>query len=169
MSDQADGSGHWQALGPEVVGLGSDNGWLVSWDYGSVGVGHKLGDVKWAGVANWVGNANWGSNGGGNRGSNGVSVSWSAGDSGMEGMALGGQMVGPSSDNGWLISWGHSSVRVGHKLWDAGQWANIGAGSKGHSGGNGGNGSMGKSKGGHSRVGGELGAGNSGRSKNSLK
>ena len=110
MSDQADGSGHWQALGPEVVGLGSDNGWLVSWDYGSVGVGHELGDVKWAGVANWVGNAN----GGGNGGSNGVSVSWSAGDSGMEGMALGGQMVGPSSDNGWLISWGHSSVRVGH-------------------------------------------------------
>ena len=95
MSDQADGSGHWQALGPEVVGLGSDNGWLVSW--------------------------------------------------------------------------GHSSVGVGHKLWDTGQWANVGAGSKGHSGGNGGNGSMGKSKGGHSRVGGELGAGNSGRSKNSLK
>ena len=98
-----------------------------------------------------------------------MSVSWSAGDSGMEGMALGGQMVGPSSDNGWLISWGHSTVRVGHKLWDTGQWANVGAGSKGHSGGNGGNGSMGKAKGGHSRVGGELGAGNSGRSKNSLK
>ena len=158
MSDQADGSGHWQALGPKVVSLGGDNSWLISWDHGSIGVGHKLRDVKWAGVAYWVGNANWG-NGGSNRGvkggSNGVSVSWSAGDSGMEGMALGGQMVGPSSDNGWLISWGHSSVGVGHKLGDTGQWAKVGAGSKGHSRGNGGNGSMGKSKGRYSRVGGK--------------
>ena len=41
--------GDWQTLGGEVLGLGSNLGWGVSWDNGAVGVGHQRLGV-WVGV-----------------------------------------------------------------------------------------------------------------------
>jgi len=133
----------WDSLGAQVVGAGSHDGWLVSWDNSSVGVGNQLWDTS-QGTSKWVSWAKgWHSGGNGTDGTNsGGEGGWGKGGAGywaseagtrsngsVESGSLGGQVISPGSDNSWLVSWGHSAVGVGNQLWDTSQGANVGAGS----------------------------------------
>ena len=105
-----------------MVSPGGDNSWLVSWGHGAVGVGNQSWDTS-------KGSHIWSR---GDGASNGASVSdgasgdwcnswsgnvaWSRGDSGLEGNALGCQVVGPGGDNSRLVGWGHGAIGVGHQL-----------------------------------------------------
>jgi len=75
--------------------------------------------------------------------------------------ALGAKVVSPGGNDGWLISWGHGTVRVGNQVWDTGQGADVWQGwSKSwSSGSNGADGMNSWGKGGASHWAGEAWAG----------
>ena len=114
-----------------MVSPGGGNSWLVNWDHGTVGVGNQGWDTsKGTSIADGTSisngtSSNWG-NSWGNWGDSWASnVSWAGGNGSMEGSALGGQVVSPGSNNSWLISRGHSTVRVGNQSWDTSKGSNI--------------------------------------------
>ena len=144
---RSNGSVEGCTLGCQMISPGGDNSWLVSWGHGAVGVGNQSWDTS-------EGSHIWAR---GDGGSNGASVSdgasgdwchswgngwsgnvaWSGGDSGLQGNALGSQVVSPGGDNGRLVGWGHSAVGVGNQLghmdWQGGEVLGAGdsSGSKG--------------------------------------
>ena len=118
-------------LGSQVVSPGGGNSWLVSWDHSTVGVGNQGWDTsKGTSIADGTSvsngaSSNWGNSWGNGGNSWAGNVSWAGGNGSMEGSTLGGQVVSPGSNNSWLISRGHSTVRVGNQSRDTSKGSNI--------------------------------------------
>jgi len=122
-----------ETLGGKMVGTGSHDGGLVSWDHGAVGVGHQVRDTsQGTGIADTVASC-WDSRG------NGTNGAGARCNGGVESGTLGGKVVGTGSHHCGLVSRDNSTIGVTNQVWDTSQgtgiaksWGSMSDGSRSH-------------------------------------